>query len=427
LDIKIIRETPDLVRKDLEKRGASEKMKILEKLIKDDSSWRSLVSETNNLRKEKNTVTQKIADLKKDGKGAEEELKKASELDKKITENEEKMRQLEESNRNALMRIPNILQKDVPVGKDDSENVEIRKWGQIPKFDFKVKDHIDLGLSNDLFDIERAAKVSGARFYYLKNELVEMDLALQQFGLDFLKKKGFTLVEPPFMIRRKPYEGVTDLGDFEDVLYKVEGEDLHMIATSEHPLVSMFMDEIIDAEKLPIKLAGVSPCFRKEAGSHGRDTKGIFRVHQFNKIEQVIFCKPEDSSKMHEELIKNTEEIYQALGLAYRIVDICTGDIGTVATRKYDMEVWLPGQDKYREVASCSNCTDYQARRLNIRMRRKQGEKTEFLHTLNNTGIATGRTMIAIMENFQQKDGSILIPEALRKYMGGRDRIPSAK
>jgi seryl-tRNA synthetase len=402
-------------------------MKILEKLIKDDSSWRSLVSETNNLRKEKNTVTQKIADLKKDGKGAEEELKKASELDKKITENEEKMRQLEESNRNALMRIPNILQKDVPVGKDDSENVEIRKWGQIPKFDFKVKDHIDLGLSNDLFDIERAAKVSGARFYYLKNELVEMDLALQQFGLDFLKKKGFTLVEPPFMIRRKPYEGVTDLGDFEDVLYKVEGEDLHMIATSEHPLVSMFMDEIIDAEKLPIKLAGVSPCFRKEAGSHGRDTKGIFRVHQFNKIEQVIFCKPEDSSKMHEELIKNTEEIYQALGLAYRIVDICTGDIGTVATRKYDMEVWLPGQDKYREVASCSNCTDYQARRLNIRMRRKQGEKTEFLHTLNNTGIATGRTMIAIMENFQQKDGSILIPEALRKYMGGRDRIPSAK
>ncbi|OGI15379.1 serine--tRNA ligase [Candidatus Micrarchaeota archaeon RBG_16_49_10] len=427
LDIRMIRENPDIVRANLRKRGSEEKLKLLEKLIKDDALWRKLLSETNELRKQKNIITIKVASLKKEGKKADKELKEANSLDKKISDNEEKVKQLEEGTRNSLMRIPNIIHDSVPIGKDDSENVELRRWGKIPEFGFKIRDHIELGLMNDFFDIERAAKVSGARFYYLKNDLVELDLALQQFGLAELKERGFKIVEPPFMIRRKPYEGVTDLGDFEDVMYKVEGEDLYLIATSEHPLVSMFMDEIIEEEKLPIKLAGISPCFRKEAGSHGRDTKGIFRVHQFNKVEQVIFCRPEDSWKMHEDLIKNTEHIFQKLELPYKIVDICTGDIGTIAAKKYDLEVWLPGQNNFREAASCSNCTDYQARRLNIRMRRKAGDKPEILHTLNNTGIATGRAMIAIMENYQQEDGSIVIPKALRKHMDGREVIPARK
>jgi seryl-tRNA synthetase len=275
----------------------------------------------------------------------------------------------------------------------------------------------------DLVDLDRAAKVSGARFYYMKNEAVLLELALERFAMDLLREKGFAIIEPPFMIKREPYEGVTSLADFEDTLYKIEGEDLYLIATSEHPMGAMFMNEILPAETLPLKYAGISPCFRKEAGAHGKDTKGIFRVHQFNKIEQFIFCKPEDSWKLHEELLANAEGIYQKLGIPYRIVNICTGDIGTVAAKKYDIEAWMPVQKMFREVVSCSNCTDYQSRRLNVRYREKTGEKSEFVHTLNSTAIATQRTIVAIIENYQQSDGSLKVPKALVPYMGKTEEV----
>jgi seryl-tRNA synthetase len=316
------------------------------------------------------------------------------------------------------------LHESVPVGKDSSDNLLVRKWGEIPKFDFPVKDHIDLGIALGILDIERAAKISGTRFQILKNEAVLLDIALMIFALEELKKKSYVPVEPPFMIKRKPYEGVTDLGDFEEMLYKIEGEDLYLIATSEHPIGSMHMDEIIMEKDLPLKYTGMSACFRKEAGAHGKDTRGIFRTHQFNKIEQFIFCKPEESWKFHEELLKNAEELFQKLDLPHRIVSVCTGDIGSVAAKKYDVEAWMPAQNDYREVVSCSNCTDYQARRLNVRYREKEGMAPKgFVHTLNSTAIATGRAIVAIMENNQQKDGSITVPPVLRKYMGGAEKI----
>jgi seryl-tRNA synthetase len=273
-------------------------------------------------------------------------------------------------------------------------------------------------------DIERAGKIAGARFFYLKTEGVLLDMALMSFAIEEMVKKGHKPVEPPFMMRREAYEGVVALSDFEDVLYKIEGEDLYLIATSEHPMAAMFMNEVLRAEDLPLKFVGISPNFRKEAGAHGKDTRGIFRTHQFNKIEQFIFCKPEDSWRIHEELIRNAEELIQKLGLSYRVVNVCTGDMGTVAAKRYDIEAWMPAQGAYREMISCSNDTDYQARRLNIKYREKEGEAPAGLvHTLNSTALATGRTIVAILENYQQEDGSIIVPKALRKYMGGIEKI----
>jgi len=258
----------------------------------------------------------------------------------------------------------------------------------------------------------------------MKGQGALLDMALMSFAMEEMVKKDYVPIEPPYLMRREPYEGVTSLGDFADVLYKVESEDLYLIATSEHPMAAMFMNEVLKEDDLPIKLAGASPCFRKEAGVHGKDTRGIFRTHQFNKIEQFVFCKPEDSWKIHEELLHNAEDIVQKLGLPYRIVNVCTGDIGTVAAKKYDIEAWMPAQNAYREIVSCSNCTDYQARRLNIRYREKEGAPTKgFVHTLNSTAIATGRTMVALMENYQQADGTISIPKVLRKYMGDIENI----
>ncbi len=289
---------------------------------------------------------------------------------------------------------------------------------------FPVKNHIDLALALDQIDMERAGKVSGARFFYLKNQVAMLDMALMSLAIEELTKKGYTAIVPPYLMTREAYEGVTAMGDFADVLYKVENEDLYLIATSEHPMAAMYMNEVLKEQDMPIKLAGISTCFRKEAGAHGKDTRGIFRTHQFNKIEQFIFCKPEDSAKLHEELLLNAEEMLQKLELPYRVVNVCTGDIGTVAAKKYDIEAWMPAQNGYREVVSCSNCTDYQARRLGIRYREKEGAAPKgFVHTLNSTAIATGRTIVALLENNQQEDGTINIPVALRKYMGDREKI----
>jgi seryl-tRNA synthetase len=424
LDIRLIRENPELVRKNLEKRGDPENQKMLESLISYDRMWRHGLTRLNELRHERKQITIRIASAKKRGKDSTEEIREAKKVDEETTELEGKVKELEQKVHDLLMRLPNLLHETVPAGKDENDNVEIRKWGDIPKFSFPVKGHVDLGLALNIIDIERAGKIAGARFYFLQNEGVLLDNAIINFALEEMGRKGYKPIEPPYMIRRKPYEGVVALNDFEDVLYKVENEDLYLVATAEHPIASMYMDEVLKAEDLPVKFVGFSTNFRKEAGAHGKDTRGIFRTHQFNKVEQFVFCKPEDSWKIHEELIHNAEEIVQKLGLPYRVVNVCTGDIGTVAAKKYDVEVWMPAQNAYREIISCSNCTDYQARRLNIKYREKEGEPPkDFVHTLNSTALATGRTIVAILENCQQEDGSVSIPEVLRKFMGGIKKI----
>jgi seryl-tRNA synthetase len=424
LDIKLIRENPEFVKNNLAKRGNPANIKMLDALIKLDREWRQNLTKLNDLRHERKMMTAEIGKLKKAGKGAVKEVEKAKSLDSEITNIQAEVAREEEKTHGYLMQLPNLLHETVPVGNDDSGNVQVRSWGEIPKFGFNVKNHIDLGLNLDIIDVERAGKVTGSRFFYLKGEGVLLDMALMSFALEEMTKKGYLPVEPPYLMRREPYEGVTALGDFEEVLYKIENEDLYLIATSEHPMGAMFMNEVLKEEDLPLKLAGVSACFRKEAGAHGKDTRGMFRTHQFNKIEQFIFCRPEESWKLHEELLHNAEDLIQKLGLPYRVVNVCTGDIGTVAAKKYDIEAWMPAQNAYREVVSCSNCTDYQARRLGIRYREKEGAPPKgFLHTLNSTAIATGRTIVAILENFQQEDGTVVVPKVLRKYMHDIEKI----
>jgi len=418
LDINLIRNNPEIVKKDLEKREDAEKLKWIDEIKTLDSEWRSFKVETEKLRNSRNVISREIGALKKEGKDASSKLEEAGAIPGKIAEIEEKQQQIRTKIDGYLMRLPNILHESVPVGHDEEDNVEVAKFNKEPLFDFPLRSHVDIIEDLGIVDLERAAKISGARFWFLKGELAELDMALQKYAMDFMIRKKYTLVQPPFMMNRKSYEGVTDLGDFEDVMYKIEDEDLYMIATSEHPLTAMYMDEIIEADDLPIKMAGVATQFRKEAGSHGKDTKGIFRGHQFNKIEQVILCKPEDSWKFHDEILKNAEDMWKGLGLHFRKVNICTGDIGTVAAKKFDLEVWMPVQNKYREIVSGSNCTEYQSRRLKIRYRTNEGNK--FVHTLNCTGVATSRALVAILENNQQKDGTIKVPDVLVPYMNGK-------
>jgi seryl-tRNA synthetase len=423
LDIKLIRENSGYIRRNLERRQEPEKLDLLEEVIKTDAAWRKLTTEVNNLRKRRNEISSEIGRLLNEGEDASYLKREAETILTRIREVEEKRDENWEVVKNALMRLPNLLHESVPYGADDSENVEIRRWSDPPDFGFYPRSHVEISLLLGIADFERAAKVSGSGFYYLRNELVLLDYAIIRLAVDHLLAKGYTLIEPPYLIRKKPYEGVTDLADFENVMYKVENEDLYLIATSEHAMASMFMDEVINADTLPIKLVGVSSCFRREVGAHGKYTRGLFRVHQFNKVEQFIFSLPEQSWELHEELQQNCEELYQALGLHYRVVNVCTGDIGIIAAKKYDTEIWM-ADSVFREIGSNSNCTDYQARRLNIRYRLKEGQAPAgFVHTLNNTALATPRTMIAILEQYQQADGSVVVPKALSKYMNGLERI----
>jgi len=426
LDINLIRKNPEIVRNDLLKRGATEKIELLEEVIRLDGEWRNLQTEISKLRHERNVATSEIAVLKKQGKDVTEKIQLSERLTEQIRSIEKDVESHEERIKGILLRLPNILHETVPLGASEEDNVVIKKWGGIRKFDFPPMDHIDLGLKLDILDMERAAKISGARFFYLKRQAVLLEMALINFAIEEVSRKGFVPVEPPFLMRREPYEGVTDLADFEEMLYKIEGEDLYLIATSEHPMAAMFMDEVLLEPDLPLRYVGVSPCYRKEAGAHGKDTKGIFRTHQFNKVEQFVFCKPEESWAEHEKLLENAESILKLLELPYRVTNVCTGDIGTVAAKKYDIEAWMPSQNQYREVVSCSNCTDYQARRLNVRYREVEGRAPKgFVHTLNATAVATGRMMVAILENYQEKDGSVSIPDVLQPYMKGLRRISS--
>jgi len=422
LDIRFIREHPEIVKADLRKRNDPEKIGWVDDLLAKDARSRELKIETDTFRQRRNTIARDINARKKAGEDASDLLTEAAALPQKIRDHDAEQEEIRTAVHNYLMRIPNILHDSVPVGKDDTENVEIRSCGTPRIPDFELKNHGQLAAENNWADFERAAKIAGAGFYFLKGNLVLLDMALQRYAIDALSAKGYIPVIPPYMINRTSYEGVTDLGDFEKVMYKIDGDDAYLIATSEHPIGAMYRDEIFEEKDLPLRLAGISPCFRREIGAHGLDTKGLFRVHQFTKVEQFVFCLPEDSWQIHEELLANAEDLFTALELPYRVVNICTGDIGTVAAKKYDIEVWMPRERAYREVVSCSNCTSYQAVRLNIRVRDKSVfESKRHLHTLNSTAVATSRVIRAILENNQSPDGTVEIPRVLRPYMNNRE------
>jgi len=427
LDIKLVRETPEMVRESLRKRDLPDKVGQVDLLLKLDTDWRRLQADADQLRKRRNEITAGIAESRKKKQDATALMKEAEVIPERVKSLEARIGEEREKIENILMNLPNVIHDSVPFGKDEDDNVEVRKWGEIPKFDFKTLDHIDLGLKRGLIDIEKAGRVAGARFYYLREDLVRLNHALIQYGLDFVAKKGFQLYQPPYFLRRDIIAGAVALTDFEDVIYKIEGEDLYLIPTAEHALLALHNDDIIDQSNLPLRYAGVSPCFRKEAGAHGRDTKGIFRVHQFEKVEMFLFSTPEDSWKLHEELLRNVEEFFQSLKIPHRIVNVCTGDLGTVAAKKYDLEAWLPGQGKYREMASCSNCTSYQAVRSKVRYREKPSLPTKYAHTLNSTLVATERAIVAIMENNQTRDGTMELPHILQSYMNGQREIPQAR
>jgi len=426
LDIKFVREHSDEVKENLKRRGDLNKITWIDELISEDKKWRDIQSEANSLRNQRNRLTDEIGSLRKTGADTSLLVREAEQIPDQIRKLETGGSEIESRVKNILMQLPNMMHESVPFGVDESGNVEVKRWGQEPRFTFTPKDHIDLAMKLNLIDLERAAKVAGARFYYLRGDLVKLNYALLKFALDFIGKKGYTLIQPPYFLRRDAIGGAVALSDFEDVIYKIQDEDLYLLPTSEHALLAQHMDEILDGRTLPIRYSGISPCFRKEAGAHGRDTKGIFRIHQFEKVEQFVFAKPEESWAEHEMMIQNAEEIFQLLNLPYRVVNVCTGDLGTVAAKKYDLEVWLPGQGKYRELVSCSNCTTYQAVRSKIRFRNKPDEPTKWVHTLNSTLVASERALIAILENYQTEEGSVLIPQALQPYMGGATSIQPA-
>ena len=420
LDPKLIKEKPEVIKNMLKARSVEFD---LEGLINSDQKRREFITKTDELRKKKNQVALNISEKKKKGEDISSILAEMKSVSDELSKLEVDQNNIEKKYLKLATSIPNLIHESVPIGKDEESNKEIKKWGNIPEFDFKIKDHIDISEDLDLVDLERAAKVAGARFYYLKNDLVRLNQALINFGLDFLREKGYSAVQPPYMINRESMEGAVIAEDFEEVIYKIDNQDLYMIGTSEHAMAAMHSKEIIEGKDIPKKYAGISPCFRKEAGAHGRDQKGIFRVHQFDKIEQFVFSKPEDSWKEHEKLLSIAEEFYQKLEIPYRVMLLSTGDTGNISAKTYDIEAWMAGQNAYREIVSCSNCLEYQARRLKIRFRDKTNEDTQYVHTLNSTLIATTRVLVAIMENFQTKDGHIRIPEVLQGYMGNQKEI----
>jgi len=417
LDPRLLKENPQAVREMLEKRNMADFP--LDSLVGLDRRRRELIVETQELRQKKNVLSEAIAGKKKAKQDTSSELNQMKEISSRLGKAEEEMTKVEEQFRHQIMLLPNMLHESVPVGKDEKSNVIVRQSGTPRRFDFKPKDHVDIATALDLIDIERAVKISGARFYFLKNELVKMNQALVQFALDFLSERGYSLVQPPYLIRKEPMSGAVILGDFQDVIYKIEDEDLYMIGTSEHAIASMHMNEILEGKKLPIKYAGFSSCFRKEAGAHGKDMKGIFRVHQFEKVEQFVYCRPEDSWKEHERMLVLAEEFFAKLGIPYRVMLLSSGDTGKISAKTYDIEAWMAGQNAYREIVSCSNCLDYQARRLGVRFRDRTNEETRLAHTLNSTLVATERTLVAILENYQTANGTVEVPEVLQKYMSG--------
>lgn len=416
LDLKFVRENLDKVAEAMKNRHTEVDLDAFRKL---DQERRDLLQEVEADKSMRNSVSAEISKMKKNGEDASEKILSMRTLGDKIAETDKKLKEVEQGLRDIMLTIPNMPDASVPVGKDDTENPEVRKWGEPTHFDFEPKVHWDLGEDLGILDSNRAAKVSGGRFYYYLGLGARLERAVYNFMLDqHTQKDGYTEVIPPYIVNRETMTGTGQLPKFHEDMYRLEGMEMYLIPTAEVPLTNYYRDEIIDGAKLPIYLTAFTPCFRAEAGSAGRDTRGLIRQHQFHKVEMVKFTKPEDSFDELEKLTHDAEGILQALGLPYHVVCLCTGDLGFSATKCYDIEVWFPAQNKYREISSCSNCVDFQARRANIRFRRDSKSKPEFVHTLNGSGLAVGRTVAAILENYQQADGSIVVPEVLRPYMG---------
>ena len=418
LEMKVFRENPDSIFDDLKRRNASDE--IVKEVIKLDMNWRALIEEGNGLRAQRNSISREIGELKKQGEDANLVMEKMSGIKDKLTQNESETKEMLDLRNQARMRVPNILENDVPIGEDEEGNEEISLHGTKGKIP-NPKPHQEIIENISGADLKRAAKITGRRFYFLTGDLARLEMALINYAIDYLYQNQYTLTIPPFFMNREAYEGVVDLNDFEDVMYKIEDQDFYLIATSEHPLTARFKDEILEIKEQPLRYAGISTNFRKEVGAHGLSDRGIWRVHQFAKVEQVVICKPEKSESMHQEILKNAIELFEGLEIPFRVVDICTGDIGTVAARKYDLEAWMPASQQWKEIVSASNCKSYQSVRLNMRYRTPEG--TEYPHTLNATAIATTRALAAILENNQQDDGSITIPKVLRKWMNGQEKI----
>ncbi len=413
LDIKFIRENPDLVRQNCK----NKQVKVdIDQLLDLDKKKREILAILENFRARKNKASKDIASAvnNKEKKNIILEMQK---LDKESDKVQKKFKEIEEEFNNLMFQVPNMALRDVPIGEDEKDNVVIKEVGGRRKFDFKPKDYLEIAEKLDLIDVKRAAKVSGSRFGYLKNEAVLLEFALINLAFDLLVNKGFIPIVPPVMITEKSMEGMGYLAQGgEQETYHFEKDKLYFVGTSEQAIGPMYADEILNKEDLPKRFIGFSTCFRREAGSYGKDTKGILRVHQFDKAEMFSFCDPEKSKEEHQFFLSIEEKLMQTLGVPYRVVQMCTGDLGVPAAAKYDIEAWMPGQNQYRETHSCSNCTDFQARRLNIRYRDKFN-KLNFVHTVNGTAFAIGRTLIAIIENYQEKDGSVLVPKALQKYL----------
>jgi seryl-tRNA synthetase len=425
LDLRFVRENGELVRAQLARRGLE---LDLTEFLAQDAKRRAVQQEIESLRRKRNEVSEEIGKLKKTGQAAEDKVAEMRSVGDTIAELENSIREAEEAQRSILLTIPNIPHATVPGGRSENDNKELRRWspqgGEPPKLSFEPKPHWDLAEYLDIIDFDRAAKITGARFALYKGLGARLERALINFMLDLhTGEHGYLEVLPPFMVNRTSMTATGQLPKFEEELFRVENGTYFLIPTAEVPVTNIHRDEVLAEENLPILYTAYTPCFRREAGSYGKDTRGLIRQHQFNKVELVKFAKPENSYDELEKLTANAEEVLKRLGLPYRVIVLCTGDLGFSAAKTYDIEVWLPGQQRYREISSCSNFEDFQARRGNIRFKLKGGKKTELVHTLNGSGLAVGRTVVAILENYQQPDGSIVVPEALRPYMGGAEKI----
>lgn len=415
LDINLIREKPDYVKERLSTRDKSF-VELIDKVLELDLKRREVIRELESLRAERNSKSKEIGILKKQGKDTKPIEEEVRALKEKIEVYENELSQVEGELKDIMLRIPNLPHESVPFGEDESQNVEVRRWGKPREFSFEPKPHWEIGERLGIFDFERASKLSGSRFVVLKGWGAKLERALINFMLDLHSKKGYKEIMPPHLVRPEILVGTGQLPKFEEELYRCERDDLYLIPTAEVPLTNLFKDEVLSEDSLPIYMVSYTPCYRREAGAYGKDIRGIIRQHQFNKVELVKIVKPEHSYQELERLVSDAEDVLQLLGLPYRVVLLCTGDLGFASAKTYDIEVWLPSQGKYREISSCSNCEDFQARRMNTKYRDSNG-RLHFVHTLNGSGLAIGRTLLAILENYQQEDGSVVVPEVLRDYL----------
>jgi len=427
IDIKLIRENPGLVKENIKKKFQNEKIKLVDEILKLDEKWRNLKFDEDKLRSDRNKISKQISEAMKAKKKPEAEklMKDAKKIPEDISKSEEERKKLEEKIKVIMYKIPNIIHDSVPSGKSDADNKELKRIG-IPKVpDYEILNHAELAEKLECVDFDSARETSGNGFYFLRGDLARLHSALLAFARDYMIEQGFEYVIPPFLIRRKVVEGVMSFTEMDNMMYKVEGEDLYLIGTSEHSMIGRFADKTILGKQLPLTLTSYSPCFRKEVGAHGIEEKGLYRLHQFEKQEMIVICEPEDSYKWYDKMAEFTVNVFKQLDIPVRILECCSGDLADLKAKSCDVEAWSPRQKKYFEVGSCSNLTDAQARRLNIRIENKG--KTYFAHTLNNTVLASPRALIALMENNQNKDGSINVPKVLQPYMGGKKKIEVKK